>query len=62
MPIPRGYTEKRGMRRGACAKGSIRTVRSGSARVLICCPKGKWNARRSRCRVGTRAYAVLKRK
>jgi len=37
---------------------SFRWKRSGKAMILIACPKGKWNARTSRCRVGTRAYEV----
>lgn len=38
---------------------SIRTVKSGRARVVVGCPKGKYSAKRKRCKVGTRAAAVL---
>lgn len=60
MPIPRGYRRKKIVKswRRSCAPGSIRTVKSGKARVLICCPKGKFS--RGRCKVGTRAIAIDK--
>jgi hypothetical protein len=45
MPIPKW-----------CDRKSIRTVKSGKARVLVCCPKKKWKA--GRCTVGTRAIDV----
>ncbi len=48
-PIPRGIDPR-----------SIRTVRRGSTRIRIGCPKGKYSARRRRCRVGTRAIEKLK--
>jgi len=38
---------------------SFRWKQSGSARVLIACPKGHYDARREVCRVGTRAYKVV---
>lgn len=38
---------------------SIRTVARGSTRILIGCPKGAWQARKQRCKVGTRAYEVI---
>jgi hypothetical protein len=44
--------------RKVCAKGSIRSKRSGRVLVVICCPKGKWSARTSRCKVGTTAVAL----
>jgi hypothetical protein len=40
-------------------KRSFRYKKSGKAWVLIGCPKGKWNARTSHCKVGTRAHKVL---
>lgn len=60
MPVE--YTKhqrrERVQRPGACAPGSFRVVKSGSAQVVICCPKGKWNAKKQRCRVGTFAQSV----
>lgn len=31
----------------------------GKAKVLVACPRGKWNAQTERCKVGMRAYKVL---
>lgn len=41
MPIPKGWKRKRLVKnwRAYCKRGSIRTVTSGKARVLICRPK-----------------------
>jgi hypothetical protein len=47
MPIPKW-----------CDPKSIRTVKSGKARVLICCPRKKW--KKGRCSVGTKAIEVRK--
>lgn len=59
MPLPRGYKRKKLRNwRTFCAKGSIRTVKSGKARVLVCCPRGRWKPRAQRCKVGTRAIAI----
>lgn len=60
MPIPRGYTEKRKMPASRCARGSFRTVRRGRARIVVCCPRGKW--KRNRCTVGMRAQSIMVRK
>lgn len=38
---------------------SFRWITRGKTRLLIACPKGKWKPRAKRCKVGTRAYAVL---
>lgn len=43
------------------AKKSMRWVKSGVGLVLIGCPKGKYDARKKSCKVGTRAHAVLTR-
>lgn len=43
-----------------CAKGSFRMIKRGKLRLVICCPKGKWNKRTARCKVGTRAQSILK--
>lgn len=37
---------------------SFRWLKRGKAKVLIGCPKGKWDARAERCKVGTRAHVV----
>jgi len=42
-------------------KRSFRWKKSGRGLILIGCPKGKWNARTQRCKVGTRAHEVLHR-
>ena len=41
-------------------KRSFRWIKSNGVRVLIGCPKGSWNAKKERCRVGTRAYKVYR--
>ncbi len=44
-----------------CARGSFRTKRVGSksqAKVVVCCPKGKW--RKGRCSVGMKAQTLLR--
>jgi len=41
-----------------CAKGSTRTVKRGAARIVVCCPKGKF--RRGRCTVGMHAQSILR--
>lgn len=46
----------------SCARGSFRTVKRGAHRIVVCCPKGKWNRRGRYCRVGMRAQSVLKRR
>jgi hypothetical protein len=48
MPIPKG----------TCAPKSIRSITSkyGRARILVCCPRGKWGGKR--CRVGMRSVEV----
>lgn len=38
---------------------SFRWIRSGKAKLLIGCPRGQWQARKRRCRVGTIAYKKL---
>lgn len=38
---------------------SFRTKRVGDHLITIGCPKGQWDARRKRCRAGTRAQRIL---
>lgn len=40
-------------------KRSFRYKKSGKAWVLVACPKGKWNTKAARCRVGMRAHKLL---
>lgn len=42
------------------AKGSYRWIKRGKAYLLIACPRGKWNARTERCKVGTFAVEKVK--
>lgn len=37
----------------------FRWMTSGRARILIGCPKGKWQPRKKHCTVGTKAYVLL---
>ena len=39
---------------------SFRTLVRGNTRILVGCPKGEWQPRLERCRVGMRAYEVIK--
>lgn len=62
MPIEvtKRYIRKRLMSPKKCSPSSFRFKRIGARKALIvCCPKGHWDAKRKRCRVGTRAQAVL---
>lgn len=46
--------------KGDFDKRSFRTIIRGKNRIVIGCPKGKWSAKRNRCKVGTRAQTILK--
>lgn len=50
--LPKSYFDQR----------SFRWIKSGKARILIGCPKGKWSPKKQRCRVGTRAYEIVRPK
>jgi hypothetical protein len=41
---------------------SFRWKQSGKAWLLVGCPKGKWQPRKERCRVGTKAHKILVKK
>lgn len=46
-----------------CAPGSFRTeVPPGApnVRIVVCCPRGKWDSAAQRCTVGTRGQAILR--
>lgn len=50
-----------------CAKGSFRTGKVGKTRIVVCCPKGKWSAKRAKrglkaCKVGMVAQTILRPK
>lgn len=62
MPVEYGakYIRKRQRSPKSCAPGSFRTIKRGKNRIVICCPRGHWNRKRQRCRVGTRAQSILK--
>lgn len=53
------FCEEKLASKGKFDKRSFRYKKSGKAWVLIACPKGKWNMKTQRCRVGTRAQKVL---
>jgi hypothetical protein len=38
---------------------SFRWARRGRNWILVGCPKGQWNAKRARCKVGTKAKSIL---
>ena len=44
----------------ACDPRSIRTVVSGKARVLTCCPKGQWQPRKEWCRASLKAVSIMR--
>jgi hypothetical protein len=57
MPMKHGYRrEKIANWKRVCAPGSIRTVKSGKARVLVCCPRSHW--RKGKCKVSMRAVSL----
>lgn len=53
------FCERTATPKSKCARGSFRWKKSGKAWILICCPKGRWQPRKERCKVGTRAHKVL---
>lgn len=53
------FCEERIASKSAFDKRSFRYKKSGSAWVIIACPRGQWNAKRKRCKVGTRAHKLL---
>jgi len=58
-PGPRGkFCKVRKVSPGKFDPRSFRVVKSGRVQIVIGCPKGKWNARKRRCRVGTQAQSV----
>lgn len=39
-------------------KRSFRVITRGAQQITIGCPKGKWDAKRGKCKVGTRIQTV----
>ncbi len=56
------YVHERLEPKGRFDPRSFRTVQSGEALVTVGCPKGQWDAKRRRCRVGTRAQRIMRPK
>jgi hypothetical protein len=54
------FCERKPLPKTAFDKRSFRYKQSGSSWILIGCPKGKWDAKRETCKVGTRAHVVLR--
>jgi len=57
MKLRGRFCEKKVASKSSFAPRSFRWKKSGRARVLVGCPKGKF--KNGVCSVGTRAYAVL---
>jgi len=62
--MPGGKSPKRRVRRypskAAFAKGSFRVVRSGPAKIVVGCPRGKYQKRKQHCTVGLRPYRAVR--
>lgn len=46
-----------------CDRRSFRVKdvgRPGHTKIVVCCPKGQWDAKRKRCRTGMVRQAILK--
>lgn len=53
------YTRKRLMSPRACDRRSFRVKRLKGGKLLtVCCPRGKWDAKRGKCRTGTKGQSV----
>lgn len=57
--MTRLFCERKAAPRSAFDPRSFRWVKRGKAKILVGCPRGKWDPKAERCKVGTRAYAVL---
>jgi len=60
VDVTKNYVRRRQFPSSKCAKGSFRTIERGDTKIVVCCPKGSWDKRTKRCRVGTRAQSILK--
>lgn len=54
--------EKRLMPASKCDRRSFRVIKSGKKQVRVCCARGKWDAKRGRCRGPMKAQVVIKPK
>lgn len=43
---------------GSCAVGSFRTKKVKGRLLTFCCPKGQWQPRKKRCKVGMRLQSL----
>lgn len=55
----KGYCKKKLAKKSSFDARSFRWIKRGRTKILIGCPRGKWNVKSERCRVGTRAYETL---
>jgi hypothetical protein len=62
LEVGKNYVRKRLRSPRSCSPGSFRTVKRGRTRIVVCCPRGKWNRRSRRCRVGTMAQSILRKR
>ncbi|HLA89209.1 MAG TPA: hypothetical protein VJL28_02110 [Gemmatimonadaceae bacterium] len=53
------YCERKEAPKSRFDKRSFRWKKSGKSWILIGCPRGKWNAKTERCKVGTRAHKIM---
>jgi hypothetical protein len=53
------FCEKPMTSKRAFDRRSFRYKKSGRSWILVGCPKGKWNMKTQRCRVGTKAHKIL---
>jgi hypothetical protein len=58
--LPKNKCVKRYHRESFFAKGSLRTIKRGKVFLIVGCPKGKWNTKTKRCRIGTKAFELIK--
>jgi hypothetical protein len=60
--LPKNKCERIVVPKSEFDKRSFRWVKTVKGGVLIGCENGKWDAGKNRCKVGTRAHAVIVRK
>jgi hypothetical protein len=58
--VPKGYEVKRLVHPRVFDPRSFRTIKRGDRYVTIACPKGKYNPRTEKCRIGTRAQRLMR--
>lgn len=60
--VTKHYRWKRERPVSSCSPASLRVIHSGRGLVRVCCPKGHYNRKTKRCRVGTRAQAIARKR